>query len=138
MWTGCTLSQDQSLRAQIPMTSVLDITDTEQWVIKTPLRERYGRERAFQLADAEIRPHPSERELNRCPAIVWQSDGGCTFAIFKGGERKYHCKLSYKPYKQMGTGIEEYDDLAEYAVAVLQAQADDVAERRGDLPGKNG
>jgi hypothetical protein len=38
----------------------------------------------------------------------------------------------------MGTGIEEYDDLAECAVAVLQAQADYVAEQRGDLPGKAG
>jgi hypothetical protein len=34
----------------------------------------------------------------------------------------------------MGTGIKEYDDLAECAVGLLQAQADHVAEERGDLP----
>ena len=51
------------------------------------------------------------------------------------GERKYRCQWYYKPYKQMGTGVDEYDDLAESAVALLQAQADYVAEQRGDLPG---
>ena len=56
--------------------------------------------------------------------------------IFKSGERKYRCQFSYKPDKQMGTGMDEYDDLAERAVAVLQTQADHVAEQRGDLPGK--
>lgn len=32
--------------------------------------------------------------------------------------------------------MDEYDDLAECASAVLQAQADHVAEQRGDLPGR--
>jgi hypothetical protein len=66
--------------------------------------------------------------------ILWQSDDGCTFVIVKSGERNYRCQFFYKPYKQMGTGSNEYDDLAECAVAVLQAQADYVAEQRGDLP----
>jgi hypothetical protein len=38
----------------------------------------------------------------------------------------------------MGTGIAAFDDLAECAVAVLQAQADYVAEQRGDLRGRDG
>lgn len=120
------------------MASVPDITDTEKWVIKTTLRERYGRDLEFQQADADIRLHPSDRELTSCPILLWQSDDGCTFVIFKSGERTYRCQFFYKPYKQMGTGTEEYDDLAECAVALLQAQADYVAEQRGDLPGKDG
>lgn len=128
-------SQDPGLLFQSLMTSVPDITSTEQWVIKTTLRERYGRDWEFQLADADIRLHPADRELASCPATVWQSDDGCTFVIFKAGERKYRCQFFYKPYKQLGTGTDEYDDLAECAVAVLQAQADYVAEQRGDLPG---
>jgi hypothetical protein len=58
------------------------------------------------------------------------SDDGCTFVIFKSGERKYRCRLFHKPYKLMGTGMDEYDDLAEGAVAVPQGQADHVAEQR--------
>lgn len=117
--------------AQIP-----DITETEQWVVKTTLRERYGKDREIQLADAEIRLHPSDRELTNCPLIVWQSDDGCTFVIFKTGERSYRGQFFYKPYKQMGTGIDEHDDLTECAVSMLQVQADYVAEQRGDLPDK--
>jgi len=56
--------------------------------------------------------------------VVWQADGGCHFVIFKTGERAYRCQFFYKPDKQMGTGVSEYDDLAECAVALLQAQAD--------------
>jgi hypothetical protein len=120
------------------MTSVPDITDTERWVIKTTLRERYGRDLELQLADADIRVQPSDRELTSCPVVLWQSDDGCTFVVFKAGERKYRCQFFYKPHKQMGTGIDAYDDLAECAVAVLQAQADYVADQRGDLRGRDG
>jgi hypothetical protein len=118
------------------MAPVPDITDTEKWVMKTTLRERYGRDRDIQLADSDIRVHAGDRELTSCPVIVWQSDDGCTFVIFKTDERKYRCQFFYKPYKQTGTGTEEYDDLTECAVALLQAQADYVAEQRGDLPGR--
>lgn len=104
--------------------------------MQTTLRERYGRETPFDLADADVRLHPSDRELTTCPVIHWQSEDGCHFLIVKSGERKYRCQFYYKPYKQMGTGVDDYDDLAECAVALLQAQADYVAEQRGDLPGR--
>jgi hypothetical protein len=38
----------------------------------------------------------------------------------------------------MGTGVPEYDDLAECTVALLQAQAYSATERRGDQPAKRG
>ena len=118
------------------MTSIPDITETEQWILRTTLRERYGRDLELQLADAEIRLQASDRELTLCPVVVWQSDDGCTFVIFKTGEHAYRCQFFYKAYKQMGTGIDEFEDLAECAVALLQAQADHVAEQRGDRPAR--
>ena len=120
------------------MTSIPDITETEQWLMRTTLRERYGRDLEIQLADAEIRLATSDRELTTCPVIYWQSDDGCNFVIFKAGERAYRCQFFYKPYQQMGTGVAQYDNLAECAVALLQAQADFVAEQRGDLPSARG
>lgn len=116
------------------MSSVPDITDTEQWILRTTLRERYGRELEYQLADADVRLRPSDRELTSCPVVIWQSDDGCNFVIFKTAEQRYRSQFFYKPYKQMGTGVAEYEDLAECTVALLQAQADHVAEQRGDLP----
>ena len=54
--------------------------------------------------------------------------------IFKSSERKCRCQFFDKPYKQMDTGVPQYNELAECTVALLQAQADHVAEQRGDLP----
>lgn len=125
-----------SSRGTFDLTTIPDITDTELWILHTTLRERYGRDSELQLADAEIRLHASDRELTLCPVVVWQAEDGCNFVIFKSGERRYRCQFFYKPYKQMGTGVDEYDDLAECAVALLQAQADYVAEQRGDLPAR--
>ena len=118
------------------MPKIPDITETEAWIVQTTLKERYGRETEYQLADADIRLQASDRELTSCPVIFWQADDGCSFAIFKTGDRNYRCQFYYKPYKQMGTGVAEYDDLSECIVSVLQAQADYLAEQRGDLPGK--
>lgn len=83
--------QDPIPLAQTPMTSLPDITDTEQWVIETTLRERYGRDLAFRLADADRRLHPSDRELNRCPVILWRSDDGCTLHLLR--ERRTQVSL---------------------------------------------
>ena len=116
------------------MTEIPDVTDTELWVIDTTLRERYGRKVEVQLGDADIRLNPGDRELTSCPLIHWQDEEGCHFLIFKTGERNYRCQFFYKPYKQFGTGIPEYDDITECAVSLLQAQADHVAQERGDLP----
>jgi hypothetical protein len=116
------------------MASVPALNASEQWVVTTTLRERYGRDLEYQLAEAEIRLHPADRELTTCPVIVWQAEDGCTFVLVKTGERSYRCQFFYKPYQQMGTGTVEYENLAECAVAILQAQADFAAEQRGDLP----
>lgn len=114
--------------------AIPDITETELWVLRTTLRERYGGDIDIQLADADVRVSPADRELTPCPVLFWQADDGCNFVIFKVGEHAYRCQFFYQPYKQMGTGRTDYDDLAECAVALLQAQADFSAEQRGDLP----
>jgi hypothetical protein len=118
------------------MASIPDITETEMWVTRTTLKERYGRDMEIQVGDADLRLHPSDRELTPCPLLFWQSEDGCHFVVFKTGERSYRTQFYYEPYKQMGTGVAEYDDLTECVVAALQAQADYAAERRGDLTAK--
>ncbi len=116
------------------MADIADITESERWIVQTTLKERYGRDVEIKLADAEIRLHPSDRELSSCPVIFWNDDEGCNFVIFKTGDRRYRCQFFYRVHQQMGTGVDEYDDLAECAVSLLQAQADHVAQERGDLP----
>jgi hypothetical protein len=118
------------------MAEIPDITDSERWIIQTTLRERYRHEVEVQLADAEIRLHVSDRELSTCPVLFWNGEDGCHFVLFKVGERRYRCQFFYRVHQQMGTGVDEYDDLTECVVSLLQAQADFVAEERGDLPSR--
>lgn len=117
------------------MTNIPDFNQSEAWIVRTTLKERYGQEPELQFADADIRLSASDRELTTCPVLLWQAEG-CNFVLFKTGDRRYRCQFFFKPYKQFGTGMREYDDLSECTVALLQAQADHVAEERGDLDKK--
>jgi hypothetical protein len=114
------------------MPEIPDVTESEHWIIETTLTERYGDKVETQIADAEIRLMPSDRELTSCPVIYWNKDG-CNFIIFKTGSRKYRCQFFYRGYQQYGTGVDEYDDLTECIVSLLQAQADHEARERGDI-----
>ena len=114
------------------MQEVPDITDSETWTIRTTLRERYKEELELQIADAEIRLRPSDREMTACPVWYWQKDD-CHFVICKTGTRSYRSQFFYRAYQQYGTGVKEYSDIAECAVSLLQAQADHEAKQRGDL-----
>ena len=119
------------------MNTIPDINDTEEWIVATTLKERYGREVAVQYADAEIRLSPADRELSVCPAFVWESDD-CRFVIFKTGERLYRCQFFYRGYQQFGTGVHEYDNLTECAVSLLQVQADHMAQGLGEAEAEAG
>ena len=114
------------------MPEIPDITDSEHWIIETTLQERYGEPVETQLADAEIRLMPSDRELSSCPVVYWQK-ADCHFVIFKTGDRRYRCQFFYRGYQQYGPGVHEYDDLSECIVSLLQAQADHEAKERGDI-----
>ncbi|MCG7902912.1 hypothetical protein [Candidatus Thiodiazotropha endoloripes] len=114
------------------MSEIPDITDSELWIIETTLTERYGYKVETQIADAEIRLMPSDRELSSCPAVYWNQEG-CNFIIFKTGSRKYRCQFFYRGYQQYGTGVREYDDLTECVVSLLQTQADHSAREKGDI-----
>lgn len=116
--------------------AIADFSSAEEWIVQTTLTERYGQAAELQRADAEIRLSASDRELTSCPVIMWQADS-CNFVVFKTGDRRYRCQFFYKPYKQFGTGVREYGDLSECTVALLQGQADQVAEERGDLDKKH-
>jgi len=112
------------------MHEIPDIKDSETWIVRTTLRERYGEDVELQIADAEIRVHPSDRDTSSCPVWYWKH-GDCNFVIFKTGDRNYRCQFFYRPYQQYGTGVYEYTDITECVVSLLQTQADYEAKERG-------
>ena len=100
-----------------------DFKDAKLWIIETTLRERYGEMIDFRLADSDLRLRPTDRDLTPCPLVYWEV-GNCHFVIVKTGDRRYRCQFYYRLHQQDGTGANEYDDLSECAVSLLQVQAD--------------
>lgn len=107
------------------MESIPDFTETELWTIKEALRERYryGSQVELQLADAELRLDPNEPVMTWCPTVFWQVDV-VSFVIFKTAPERYRCQFFYSAKEQFGTGIEEFDNIAECVTVLLQTQAD--------------
>ena len=113
------------------MSVIEDYTDSELWLIKSTLKERYGKDVDIQLADIELRLNPYATELTPCPAAYWE-DEGCHFIVCKSGDSRYRCQFYYRVHQMYGTGVEEYDDLSECTVSLLQVQADYAANREDD------
>jgi len=118
-----------------PMMGSADFTSDELDTVREIVEERYGKPVQLDLADSELRLDPSSPELTSCPTIYWE-ERGAAFVIFKVGEGRYRCQFFYSVKEQFGTGIEEYSDLAQCTMTLLQVQADHEADRQGVFPGK--
>ena len=113
------------------MSDIEDFTESELWIIKTTLEERYGEVIEPMLADTELRLNPYATELTPCPAAYWEHQG-CHFIICKTGDSNYRCQFYYRVHQMYGTGVEEYDDLSECVVTLLQVQSDYITNRDND------
>lgn len=105
------------------MTTTPDFTESELWTLRQTLKERYAREINVDLGDAEIRLHPDDRTLAVRPVAVWR-ERGVSFAIMKVGHNKFRAQFYYRGFQQYGTGRDEYDDLLQCVVTLLQVQSD--------------
>lgn len=72
---------------------------------------------------------PEDRVLTECPALFWQVDEA-SFVIIKVAERACRNQFYYRGYQQYGTGIRDFDDIAECIVTTLQVHADQETIRR--------
>jgi len=110
--------------------SIPDFSDSELWLVRQTLEERYGEPHEIELADAEVRINPEERELTQCPVVVWQdTHSDATFVVFKLGEDGYQAQFFYRGYQQYGLADRNFDDLAECVVTILQVQVDHEAKK---------
>ncbi len=109
------------------MAQIQDFTDNEMWLIQTTLQERYGEDRELHLGDSEIRLHSADRHLTVCPVAIWEHKD-CHFVVIKSGESRYRCMFYYRSFEQFGTGVDEFEDLAECVVTLLQTEADKARE----------
>lgn len=117
------------------MSNIPDFTESEQALIRTTLKERYGHEVEFELADAEIRLSLADRTLTECPVVFW-SQRDANFVIAKSGEKEFRCQFFYRGHEQFGTGRETYDELGDCIVTLLQVQSDHERDRKLKETGK--
>lgn len=113
------------------MSGIPDFSDSELWIIKSTLEERYSAPIEIQLAETEMRLDKSKTELVPCPTVYWEADN-CHFVVVKTGDRHYRCQFFYRIHQMYGTGIDDYDDLTECIVSLLQVQADHHATERSE------
>ena len=113
------------------MSRIPDFSDSELWTINASLQERYGEPRDIQLAESELRLDKSSTQLVPCPTVYWE-DKDCHFIVCKTGDKRYRCQFFYRIHQMYGTGVPEYDDLAECVVSLLQVQADHHAKERSE------
>jgi hypothetical protein len=113
------------------MSGIPDISASELWIIGSTLTERYGEGPEIQLAETEMRLDRGKTELVSCPTVYWEH-GDCHFVVVKTGDRNYRCQFFYRLYQMYGTGVDEYDDLTECIVSLLQVLADHHAREHAD------
>lgn len=115
------------------MTQIPDFTENEIWIIQSTVNERYRAEVRLEFADAEVSLTADRQKRTACPAVFWDQQG-TSFVIMKTGENRYRCKFFGRDLEMYGAGKEEYDDLAECTVTLLQVQADDERRRTENSP----
>ena len=113
------------------MSRISDFSDSELWTINSTLTERYGEAPDIQLAETEMRLDKGSTQLLPCPTAYWEYRD-CHFVVVKTGDRRYRCQFFYRIHQMYGTGVEEYDDLTECVVTLLQVQADHYAQEQSD------
>ena len=113
------------------MSVIPDFTNEELDVIKKTVAERFGEPKDIELADTEMRLDKSTTQLTNCPAVYWEARD-CHFVIVKTGDKRYRNQFFYRGYQQYGTGIEEYDDIFNCTLTLLQVQADHEAKEKED------
>ncbi len=104
-------------------TKIPDFTETEIWIVRQTLQERYGQDVPVELADSEIRLHPDDRELATVPCLFW-AQRNANFVIFKTAKDRFRGQFFYRGFQQYGTGKTEYDELGQCVITLLQVQAD--------------
>jgi hypothetical protein len=105
-----------------------DFTETELWVVRSTLKERYGQEIEIQFAETETAATEGGG-MDWYPTLFWDAKGA-KFAIIKLGAKRYRPVFYYHPDTQLGTGIDSYDEIGDAVISVLQVEADHIRKQK--------
>lgn len=105
-----------------------DFTETELWAVHTTLKERYGKEIETQRADSEVMLGDADG-MAWCPALFWSAKSA-NFTIVKLGPKLFRAYFYYHPEYQLGTGIDNYDEIGDCVISVLQVESDHLRKQK--------
>lgn len=101
----------------------------ERNLVSQTLLERYGHAMPFQPVDAELQLNLLKEEFAMCPSIMWK-ESGANFIVFKTGDERFRCLFYYNEATLFGTGKDEFDNLGDCVVTLLQVHTDQIEESR--------
>lgn len=101
----------------------------ERNLVSQTLLERYGHAMPFQPVDAELQLNLLKEEFAMCPSIMWK-ESGANFIVFKTGDERFRCLFYYNEATLFGTGKDEFDNLGDCVVTLLQVHTDQVEASR--------
>ncbi len=112
------------------MKTIADFSSTERQLVAQTLLERYGRSVPLEEADAELELQADSGELTLCPTMYWE-ERSAHFVIFKTGDSRFRAQFFYSEAQQFGTGKEEFDNIGDCVVTLLQVQSDHERQMKG-------
>lgn len=115
---------------------IADFTEREKKLVSQAIYERYEKLVPLESVEAELQLNLLSDELTPCPSLTWK-ERDAHFVIFKTGDNRFRCQFYYIDTEQYGTGKEEYDNLGDCVITLLQVQADHEAMRHGIKSGMN-
>lgn len=98
-------------------------TDRERNLVSQTLLERFGHPVPLQSVDAELQLDLLKEEFTMCPSLTWK-ENGAHFVVFKTGDERFRCQFYYIETQQFGTGKDEYDNLGDCVVTLLQVHTE--------------
>lgn len=109
--------------------AIQDFTEAELKLAGQTLLERYGHDVSIETGDAEI-GIGDDPDLTVCPVMYWK-ERGAQFVVVKTGDSRFRAQFFYSEAQQFGTGKNDFDNLGDCLVTVLQVQSDHERQMAG-------
>ncbi len=101
---------------------MLDYTDNELRVIHETLKKRFANEIEIHLADCEIKPDASTKQVEDRPAVYWHANH-CNFIVVKLNSSQFQGRYFYTAEDDSGEGLQQYTNIENCVIALLDSQA---------------
>jgi hypothetical protein len=107
-----------------------DFTNSERQLVSQTLAERYGKQTLVETADAELQLDPLSEHFTTCPTVYW-AERGAHFVVFKVANKRFRAQFYYAEAEQFGVGKDEFDELGDCLITLLQVQSDHERQMQG-------